>query len=579
MKKLVTKLLVAFGLLTSGGVSATAQSSETIFSLEVKSGVKLSLAAKTSAKIDETYATIENGSALIYNGHKSNPADVIDGGQVNLGGSGSSYCKITLTGNTLQEGDVISLGSSGTWKIGSTEKTATSQTTPYTVQAGDGLVGSKVIYIKKDGKKVFKTFTVLRPGADYVSAPAISVSGATVTLTCDTEGTKIFYTTDGIEPTSASTKYSSAITLTESATVRAIAIKGEQKSEETSKDVYVAGKGALATLGSKGGALNEVKNVWTSTDGKFTLTDKTADRTIDAVTLSASNDGFKLNHNDEYVLQPAADIKVTKIVVVGKTWNSGKAGNASSISITGFTPESGTFYDYLSGGSTGVKTLTFTADETVGYGTAITLKISNNQLGAYIEVYGEETATTYDNGWVSFTPSFDCAVTTEGAAAYIATNVAGSNVTMTKVEKMKAGNGYFLYAGSSEVKDLTVEIAEGATAPAENLIKGCTAATKVDGATSSIYCLGKLNGKAGLYKVSTSLDVPAGKAYLQAPLALKASVLNLVFSDSSETTAVKGISTQAEKNEAAIGTKHIINGQIVIKTQNGYMNLMGVQVK
>ena len=150
---------------------------------------------------------------------------------------------------------------------------------------------------------------------------------------------------------------------------------------------------------------------------------------------------------------------------------------------------------------------------------------------------------------------------------------------MTKVEKMKAGNGYFLYAGSSEVKDLTVEIAEGATAPAENLIVGCTAATNVDGAANSIYCLGKLNGKAGLYRVSTSLEVPAGKAYLQAPLALKASVLNLVFSDSSETTAVKGISTQAEKNEAAIGTKHIINGQIVIKTQNGYMNLMGVQVK
>ncbi len=579
MKKLVTKLLVALGLLTSGGVSATAQSSETIFSLEVKSGVKLSLAAKTSAKIDETYATIENGSALIYNGHKNNPADVIDGGLVNIGGSGASYCKITLTGNTLQEGDVISLSNPGTWKIGSTESPE-SKTSPYTVQAGDGLVGSNVIYVKKDGQKTFKTFIVLRPGADYVSAPAIAVSGATVTLTCDTKDAEIFYTTDGTEPTSVSTKYSSAITLTESATVRAIAIKGEQKSEEeVSKDVYVAGKDALATLGSKGGILNGDKNVWKSTDGKFTLTDKTAGRKIDAVTLSASNDGFKLNHNDEYVLQPAANIKVTKIVVVGKTWLSGDAGNASSISITGFTPKSGTFYDYPKGGSTYVKTLTFTADETVGYGTAIPLKISKNQLGAYIEVYGEETATTYDNGWVSFTPSFDCAVTTEGAAAYIATNVAGSNVTMTKVEKMKAGNGYFLYAGSSEVKDLTVEIAEGATAPAENLIVGCTAATNVDGAANSIYCLGKLNGKAGLYRVSTSLDVPAGKAYLQAPLALKASVLNLVFSDSSETTAVKGISTQAEKNEAAIGTKHIINGQIVIKTQNGYMNLMGVQVK
>ena len=418
-------------------------------------------------------------------------------------------------------------------------------------------------------------------GADYVDTPEISVSGATVTLTCATDGAKLYYTTDGIEPTAESTEYSSPITMTESATVRAIAVKGDNVSDEVAKDVYVAGKGALATLGSKDGALNVAKNVWTSNDGMFTLTDNTAGRRIDAVTLSASNDGFKLNHTDDYVLQPAADVKVTKIVVVGKTWLQGNAGNASTISIGGFTPESGSFIDYLTGGTSYVKTLTFTADETVDYGTAIPMHIANNQLGAYLEVYGEvyQTATTYDNGWVSFTPSVDCAVTTENAAAYVATSVDGNNVTMTKVNDMKAGNGYFLYAGASKAKTLVVKGVNKATAPAENLLKGCTTDTEIDGSVNSIYCLGKLSGTAGLYKVSTTLTVPAGKAYLQAPGSVKVKALNLVFSDSSEATAVKSINAQVEKNEAAVGTKHLLNGQIVIKTQNGFVNLMGVKVK
>lgn len=417
--------------------------------------------------------------------------------------------------------------------------------------------------------------------ADYVDTPVISVSGATVTLTCATEGAKLYYTTDGTEPTAESAEYSSPIKMTESATVRAIAVKGENVSDKVEKDVYVAGVGYMAKLGLASGTLNDAQNVWTSDDGRFTLTDNTAGRTIQYTNIAGSQDGFKLNHNDDYVLQPAADVKVTKIVVVGKTWIQGNAGNASTISIGGFTPESGSFIDYLTGGTSYVKTLTFTADETVDYGTAIPMHIANNQLGAYLEVYGEvyQTATTYDNGWVSFTPSVDCAVTTENAAAYVATSVDGNNVTMTKVNDMKAGNGYFLYAGASEAKTLVVKGVEEATAPAENLLKGCTTDTEIDGSANSIYCLGKLNGTAGLYKVSTTLTVPAGKAYLQAPGSVKVKALNLVFSDSSEATAVKSINAQVEKNEAAVGTKHLLNGQIVIKTQNGFVNLMGVKVK
>ena len=73
------------------------------------------------------------------------------------------------------------------------------------------------------------TFTI--KAKEVVATPAISPNGgeyessATVTLTCATEGASIYYTLDGSTPTTASTLYSKAFTLTESATVKAIATK------------------------------------------------------------------------------------------------------------------------------------------------------------------------------------------------------------------------------------------------------------------------------------------------------------------------------------------------------------------
>ncbi|MBR6066339.1 MAG: chitobiase/beta-hexosaminidase C-terminal domain-containing protein [Bacteroidales bacterium] len=52
-----------------------------------------------------------------------------------------------------------------------------------------------------------------------------------VTLACETDGTTIYYTLDGSDPTDASTAYTEAIHITETATVKAIAIKNSASSE------------------------------------------------------------------------------------------------------------------------------------------------------------------------------------------------------------------------------------------------------------------------------------------------------------------------------------------------------------
>ena len=73
--------------------------------------------------------------------------------------------------------------------------------------------------------------TVTDEGSKIVATPVFSVesgavdSGTEVTITCSTEGAKIYYTTDGTEPTASSTEYTAAISVTEAVTLKAIAVK------------------------------------------------------------------------------------------------------------------------------------------------------------------------------------------------------------------------------------------------------------------------------------------------------------------------------------------------------------------
>ena len=226
--------------------------------------------------------------------------------------------------------------------------------------------------------------------AVVVADPVIAWNSGTsqATITCATDGATIYYTTDGSEPTTSSSAYSSAITLTNSTTVRAFAKKSDVSSNLVKRECFVSHSSVskyLTSLGYNGGTVSG--DVWTGTN--FTITNNVAERGFAYVNLAGSQDGFKLNHTDSYTIQPSEGIKVTKLVVVGKTWLQGSAGNAATIAFDDWTPVSGTFFDYLTDGETYVKTIEFTPDAAQDYGQAITMRPGTNQLGAYIEVYGD----------------------------------------------------------------------------------------------------------------------------------------------------------------------------------------------
>lgn len=88
--------------------------------------------------------------------------------------------------------------------------------------------------------------TYLADGATIPTLATPTFSGSTqglqkATVTISAEEGTVYYTLDGTEPTSSSEKYTAPFELTESKTVKAIAIKGEEVSYVASKKYIVVG--------------------------------------------------------------------------------------------------------------------------------------------------------------------------------------------------------------------------------------------------------------------------------------------------------------------------------------------------
>lgn len=120
--------------------------------------------------------------------------------------------------------------------------TPTSSSTVYssTINVGSNMT-VKAIAMKNnmtDSDLASASYTI--KAASPVISPTSGTynSSQTVTLSSTTDGAKIYYTTDGTTPTSGSTLYSAPITVSSSATVKAIAVKNAMNNSDVASAAY-----------------------------------------------------------------------------------------------------------------------------------------------------------------------------------------------------------------------------------------------------------------------------------------------------------------------------------------------------
>ena len=176
---------------------------------------------------------------------------------------------------------------------------------------------TKTEYVEKD-KQFAKTVVF--------AAEDAGESGVKVTMSTATEGAKIYYTTDGIEPTEKSSLYSSPVNFTKNVTVKAVAIKSGMENSPISV--------ATVSMTEKTVTVMVEKEPDTIPPKKTILTENSVVAGNGKVLLSWQNPDDEDFYGTEISFTPVVDGVIQPIVVEGE-----KSGN-SSILINGLEDES-----------------------------------------------------------------------------------------------------------------------------------------------------------------------------------------------------------------------------------------------
>ena len=170
------------------------------------------------------------------------------------------------------------------------------------------------------------------PVKETVATPVFSVvsgavnSGTEVTISCATKGAKIYYTTDGSDPTASSTEYTAAISVTPPMTLKAIAVKdGMNNSAVASASYTIKGTVASPEFSLASGAVNSGTSV--------TISCATEDAKIYYTTDGSEPTASSTEYTDAISVTAAVTLKAIAV-------KSGMNDSAvSSVSYTIYTPK------------------------------------------------------------------------------------------------------------------------------------------------------------------------------------------------------------------------------------------------
>lgn len=461
--------------------------------------------------------------------------------------------------------------------------------------------------------------------SDGIATPTFSVNSGTyeepqkVKITCETEGTTIYYTLDGTEPTKESTKYTDAITVSETTTIKAIAYNAAGEASKVATATYTfpavyatiadfkaanTTTGYLNLTGAQVVFIDNGKNniyVRDATgatslyNGKgFDVKFKTGD--ILKGTVKATNGNYKgqpqLNDVDLTSLTVSGNEVVVAKVIEGTP--EAIANNLCDlVKIKNTTITQKGEERYYVGTKSDIQLwdqfeadLTFTADKTADVQGIAAVYNKTYEIFPRFEsdiVYLDNSvpvaigaagmATFSCNKALDFTG-------TDAIYAYTAT-LDGKTINFTRVRKVPARTGILLRnpLGESAVEAVNVPvIADDATDDvSDNIFVAAleeisSLPTEQDGNTN--YILNKVDGKLGFYKAAGQ-KVGAGKAYLKVPAGeTPASMIAISF----EGDVTTGVKTFCSDERAADSVAYDLQGRRVARPTKGLYIVNGKKI-
>lgn len=193
------------------------------------------------------------------------------------------------SGASVAEGDKVTLTATPAsgyaftgWTVEGTEaslfSTSTNPTT-FTMGTANATVTAN---FEASSTVVNPTFTV--PEGTYNEAQSVEIN-------CPTDGATIYYTTDGSDPTTSSTEYTGAISVTQTTTIKAFAVKAGMTNSGIASATYTL-KCVTPTITVPAGVFLDTKEVtMTSTDGAtiYYTTDGSTTPTSSSTAYDPSN--------------------------------------------------------------------------------------------------------------------------------------------------------------------------------------------------------------------------------------------------------------------------------------------------
>ena len=433
---------------------------------------------------------------------------------------------------------------------------------PITIDAAKTIKAFAVKDGHPDSDIATAAYTIAEPCATPTFSPAAGevAKGTTVTISTETDGATIHYTTDGSTPTASSTTYSSAITINSAKTIKAIAVKDGMANSEVATAAYTVRDYAILPFSWAGGASSTLT-------GQSGVTASGLGGDYDAGTHSPYL--IKLDGTGDYILiktnarpgRVSVGVKMiggatTSTITVQGSADGSSFTNVEALTISGSTNSVLNLKTTKAFAATDryVKLL-FTKGSNVGVGPI--------SIAEYADV-SKQINSTYSTLTSEYALDF---TNVYGMTAYIVkdNDTSDGYVTLTQVNKVPANTGLILKVNATGYPySIPVLIGDAGDVTGNKMAGSATEETAI--AVNGGYIL-----KNGAFHPANAGNLPAGKAYLA--ISASAPVLNLDFGG--ETT---GISSLNVEHETLNGEVYNLNGQRVENPTKGLYILNGRKV-